>query len=106
MDGNENDNINQVIEDDLDFFDVLLDSIAINAVSFNDKTLCPRPSRTSALSGAEYARELLNCGHDTRIREVLRMKKSTFDALLAWASHKDLIKTSKNIAQEEQFLMF
>ncbi len=63
------------------------------------------PLSTSVFTDAEYTRELLSCGHDGRIK-VLQMKKSTINILLALTSSRNLLKASKNIAYEEQLLMF
>jgi hypothetical protein len=73
MDGNENENTTRFLDQDLLSFEFILDSAAINALSLGSKALCPRPARTSAFSSAAYTKELLACGHDDRIKEVLRM---------------------------------
>jgi hypothetical protein len=62
--------------------------------------------RTSPLCGAEYTFELLDCGNDRHIKEVLRMSRASFDSTISWAENIELLHATRNIAVEEQLAMF
>ncbi len=105
MDNDVDEEIDKIIEVEIIFSETLLDTAAINAVSLFGKNICPSPFWTSPLTGVEYTHELLACGPEGRIKEVLRMKKATFESLIAWAKRKNMVKASKNDACKEQLLM-
>jgi hypothetical protein len=58
--------------------------------------------RSTGLPGGDYLRELLNCGNEKRIYEVLRMKRDTFFKLCLWLRKNSTLKDSRHILIEEQ----
>jgi hypothetical protein len=63
--------------------------------------------RSTGQKGGEYLRELLNCGSDKRIYEVLRMRKGTFEALCMWLrKNGGGLKDTRFLRIEEQVGMF
>ena len=66
----------------------------------------PKPMRTSALSGRDYINELLTCGNDARVQEVLRMKRRVFHFLCAELTKHGGLLSSRYISVEEQVAMF
>jgi hypothetical protein len=58
------------------------------------------------LSGADYLRDLLNCGNHKRIYSVLRMQKDTFDKFCSWIRRGGHLKDSKKVMIEQQVAMF
>jgi hypothetical protein len=103
MDESDEDENEEILVDDFIVSEVILDTAIKNATLLSSSSLCTSPLRTSAFTGAEYTRELLSCGHDGRIKELLRMKKSTFDSLLSWALSRNLLREKKYITHEEAF---
>jgi hypothetical protein len=69
MDGNEEEEIEKTVEDDIIFSEAVLDSFIINAISFLGKKITAIPLRISSLLGALYMHELLTSGHDGRIKK-------------------------------------
>jgi hypothetical protein len=57
-------------------------------------------------SGADYLRELLNCGNEKRIYNVLRMKPDTFKQLCRWMRINGHLKDSREALIEQQVAMF
>ncbi len=89
MDGNEAYDVDEILDDEFLSTEDFLQTTILNAIShYSISNLCTLPSRTSSLSGSECAHELLSCGHNARIKEVLRMRKSSFDALVSWFLEK------------------
>ncbi len=104
MDDNDLDNS---IEEEWIFTELLLVTIAQAIIIYYVETnFSSSPMRTSSLSGAAYVFELLDCGNDRHIKEVLRMSKNSFDGLISWADEKQLLLPSRNISVEEQVAMF
>jgi hypothetical protein len=62
--------------------------------------------KDGALSGADYLRELLNCGNTKRIYGVLRMKKETFTQLCQWFRKNGHLTDSREIKIEQQVAQF
>jgi hypothetical protein len=87
-------------------FDVsdIIPIIAFGAVEEELERGKSRLLRSTGVKGGDYMRELLNCGNDQRIYEVLRMQKGTFLSLCT-ALRKHL-KDSYHIKIEEQVGMF
>jgi hypothetical protein len=72
MDGNEDEDILEFLENEYFTTEDFLYTSILNIVSdFTISNLCSSPSRTSEFSGAEYIQELLSCGHNAQIKEVL-----------------------------------
>jgi hypothetical protein len=72
--------------DDWDLFEAIdiEDISALIALGAVDKAQQPKEQSGSSepiLSGADYLRDLLNCGNQKRIYSVLRMQKETFEKL-------------------------
>jgi site-specific recombinase XerC len=62
--------------------------------------------RTSSLRDSAYTSELLNCGHDRRINEVLLIGEETFDSWVDSMKREDFLHATKPVAIEEQLTMF
>ncbi len=106
MDGNEPEQFGNT-EYEFLFSEILLqNSIHSILIYHGINNLSFSPVQTSALSGAEFTQELINCGHDGRIKEVLQMKKASFEKLLAWEKKNQLLRASKNVSIEEQLVPF
>jgi hypothetical protein len=103
----DDDDLDDFIEEELIFTELLLATIAqAIIILYVENNFSSFPLRTSPLSGAAYVFELLDCRNDRRIKEVLRMKKNTFDGLIIWANEKQLLQASRNTSVEEQLTMF
>jgi hypothetical protein len=63
--------------EEVDFSDII-SIIALGAV---EEAKASKKPKTTGLPGAEYVRELLQCGNEKRIDEVIRMQKETFEEL-------------------------
>jgi hypothetical protein len=75
--------------DDWDLFEAidiedLSSIIALGAVGEARDLRAESGTSEPNLSGADYLRDLLNCGNHKRIYSVLRMPKDTFDKLCSW----------------------
>jgi hypothetical protein len=95
--------------DSVDFDDLLLDIIPIvvlGAVEEEQERGKKRIPRSTGQKGGDYMRELLNCGNERRIYEVLRMQKSTFEALCTWLRKNSDLKDTRHLRVEEQVGMF
>lgn len=88
--------------EDIDILDIV-PIIVLGAVDTAKATEIPR---STGLPGGDYLRELLNCGNEKRIYEVLRMKRDTFSELYLWLRKKSNLKDSRYILIEEQVAMF
>jgi hypothetical protein len=88
--------------EDIDILDIV-PIIVLGAVDTAKATEIPR---STGLPGGDYLRELLNCGNEKRIYEVLRMKRDTFSELYLWLRKKSNLKDSRHILIEEQVAMF
>ena len=62
----------------------------------------PIGSQEGILSSADYVRELLNCGNESRIYKVLQMKKETFQRLCNWCRTKGGLKEFCIVLVEQQ----
>jgi hypothetical protein len=95
--------------DSFDFDDLLPDIIPIIAIGAvkqaQEQQQGKGVPRSTGQGGGDYLRELLNCGSDKRIYEVLRMRKSTFEALCINLRKKGL-KDTRHLRVEEQVGMF
>jgi hypothetical protein len=102
MDRNE-DNIENAINDDFIFFELLFSSATLNALSLSNQTICPC---ISAVSHSKYVDELSNCQYDIHICKVRPMQILTFDVLISRFSDGKLLNISKNVFVQEQFFTF
>jgi hypothetical protein len=81
--------------------------IALGAVQeVRNSSNTPIGSKDGILSGADYLRELLNSGNESRIYRVLRMKKDTFQKLCSWCRTKGGLKESRTVPIEQQVAQF
>jgi site-specific recombinase XerC len=53
-----------------------------------------------------YTFELLDCGNDRRIKEVLRMTRASFYGIIGWADRRQLLLATRNVTVEEKLAMF
>jgi hypothetical protein len=85
---------------DWDLFEAIdiKDIFALIALGVVDKAQQPKEQSGSSepiLSGADYLRDLLNCGNQKRIYSVLRMQKETFEKLCLWFKKGGYLKDSR-----------
>jgi hypothetical protein len=64
------------------------------------------PCQTSSLSSASYMTELLSCGNNHRIKEVLWMRLSTCHELCNWFKERELLADERHVSVEEQVAIF
>jgi hypothetical protein len=87
---------------DIDILEIV-PLIALGVVQeARNATNTPIRSGSANLSGADYLRELLNCGNEKRIYGVLRMKKDTFIQLCSWFRKNSQLVDSRDISVEQQ----
>jgi hypothetical protein len=84
----------------------LLLALADVVEKYYDAYYNKRPCRTSSLSGAAYVTELLTCGNNRRIKEVLRMRLPTFLKLCNWFKEHGLLSDERYVSVEEQVAIF
>jgi hypothetical protein len=90
----------------MDIYSVLpVEDILIIILECVNASRVMRSCRTS-LPGAVYIQQLLEDKHPRRIREVLRMNLSTFNALRVWLLVNTSLENSRNISIEEKLAMF
>jgi hypothetical protein len=90
---------------DIDLSDVV-PLILLGAIEHTGDTQPAKTPRSTGLPGAEYLRELLDCGSHKRIYLVLRITKETFNCLCLWLrKNSDLVDTCY-ILINEQVAMF
>ncbi len=106
IDGNESTCLHDAEDEILSSEILLCDAVKAVMLYYSMTNLSASPMRTSRLSGAEYTAELLLCQHERRIREVIRIDKSSFDRLVYWAKNNNYQKTSRNVTVQEQLVMF
>jgi hypothetical protein len=99
--------------DSFDIDDIVLDIVPLIALGVVETAIAQeqdqrgsRIPRSTGQKGGDYLRELLNCGSDKRIYEVLRMQKGTFQALCTRLRKDKGLKDSQHIRIEEQVAMF
>ena len=80
--------------------------IALGAVQEARRSNAPRGAGSALSSGADYLRELLNCGNDKRIYSVLRMKKDTFQRLCLWMRKNNYLRDSREVLIDQQVAIF
>jgi hypothetical protein len=93
--------------------DIVLDIVPLIALGVVETAIAQeqeqrgsRIPRSTGQKGGDYLRELLNCGSDKRIYEVLRMQRGTFQALCTRLRKDGGLKDSRHIQIEEQVAMF
>ncbi len=97
--------------DDWDLFDTIdiediSSLIVLGAVTEAQDSKKESGSSKPILSGADYLRDLLNCGNHKRIYSVLRMQKETFEKLCLWFKTRGYLKDSRVVRIEQQVAMF
>jgi hypothetical protein len=101
--------------DSFDIDDIVLDIVPLIALGAVETVIAQaqeqeqrvsRIPRSTGQKGGDYLQELLNCGSDKRIYDVLRMQKGTFQALCTRLRKDRALKDSHYIRIEEQVAMF
>jgi hypothetical protein len=88
---------------------LLLDDLEddlIEEIILKELPLGARKRIRTGLPGHDYVFELLTSGNDERVRQVLRMKYSTFIALRDWLLANTKLKPGKAVTVEEKLVMF
>ena len=99
--------LRNVVGDDL-IDDILVDIILefVDDLQGDKPRMQPTARKMGLTEGVARLCNLLECGHNTRIKASLRMEKEIFDALILWFQGNTNLRSSKHVAIEMKVAVF